>query len=502
MADTQPVLPRCSSHRNHIRIWIKVFVFKMMFGFISEMSSMNDGQYIYHFVKEQLLKNSVQNNATSLATNMTINNGNCQTGNTSSTSVEGRVQSETTTINQYSEMTSSGISVFVLILLGPLTDKVGRKPLLIWNVTMLLIGMTIRTAVVFNSLNVYLVLITSAFTGLSGTHYAYDLASSGIMADTTTKNKQRSFVMILYNSAGSIGFLIAQIATGYLIHYFGYISQYIICAVILLILDISIIVLLKEEKRKTFDKCGTICSISKKSQIWSLVTDKEIGDRKHIFSWLLVFTFFMFAVTAYVPLQNLYQLGSPFCWDSERIGWYGASLSLVQGLIGPLVIALLQLCLPDEIILQFGYLSTIVCFAIYGIASHTWMLYTIVGIGVIRYSPMTLIKAILSRKVHPDKQGVLFSNMALVDSVVRVAGVAAFSGIYKQTRPILKGMVFLFMGGLSLVSALMAIFCTNIYGIDPHQRERKDSSVSDQEIHEEEKENTNNDKINIQYSFE
>jgi hypothetical protein len=42
---------------------------------------------------------------------------------------------------------------------------------------MLLIGMTIRTAVVFNSLNVYLVLITSAFTGLSGTHYAYDLAS-------------------------------------------------------------------------------------------------------------------------------------------------------------------------------------------------------------------------------------------------------------------------------------------------------------------------------------
>jgi hypothetical protein len=48
----------------------------------------------------------------------------------------------------------------------------------------------------------------------------------------------------------------------------------------------------------------------------------------------------------------------------------------------------------------------------------------------------------------------------------------------------------------------MAICCTNIYGIDPHQRERKDSSVSDQEIHEDEKENTNNDNINIQYSFE
>ena len=56
-------------------------------------------------------------------------------------------------------MTSSGISVFVMILLRPLTDKVGRKPLLIWNVTMMLIGVTIRTAVVFNSLNVYLVLI-------------------------------------------------------------------------------------------------------------------------------------------------------------------------------------------------------------------------------------------------------------------------------------------------------------------------------------------------------
>lgn len=501
MADTQPVLPRRSSHGYHIRIWMQVFIFKMMYGFISEMSSMNDGQYIYHFVKEQLLKNSDNNNATPIGSNTTLNNGNCQTGNTSSTSVESRAQSEATTINQYSEMTGSGISVFVMILLGPLTDKVGRKPLLIWNVTMMLIGTTIRTAVVFNSLNVYLVIITSAFTGLSGTHYTYDLASSGIMADTTRRNKQRSFVMILYNSAGSMGFVIAQIGTGYLIHYFGYISQYIICAVVLLILDTSIIVLLKEEKRKTSDKCGTICSISKKSQIWSLVTDKDIGDRKHIFSWLLVFTFFMLAVTAYVPLQNLYQLGSPFCWDSERIGWYGASLSLVQGIIGPLVIALLQLRLPDEIVLQFGYLTTIICFVLYGIASHSWMLYTVVGIGVIRYSPMTLIKAILSRKVHPDKQGVLFSNMALVDSVVRVAGVAAFSSIYKQTRPTLKGMVFLFMGGLSLVSALMAIFCTNIFGIDPNQRERNDSSVSDQEIHED-KENTNNDKIDIQYSFE
>jgi hypothetical protein len=62
--------------------------------------------------------------------------------------------------------------------------------------------------------------------------------------------------------------------------------------------------------------------------------------------------------------------------DSESMGWYGASLSLVMGLIGPLLIALLQRCLPDEIVLQFGYLSSIVCFAICGIASHTWMLYT------------------------------------------------------------------------------------------------------------------------------
>ena len=43
-------------------------------------------------------------------------------------------------------------------------------------------------------------------------------------------------------------------------------------------------------------------------------------------------------------------------------------------------------------------------------------------------------------------------------------------------------------------------FCTNIYGIGRHQRE--DSSMSDQKIHEEEKEKTNNDNINIQYSYE
>ncbi|VDI66381.1 MFS transporter, PCFT/HCP family, solute carrier family 46 (folate transporter), member 1/3 [Mytilus galloprovincialis] len=470
MDEKEGLIHQNASGKILTRIWVQLFIFKMLSGFQSEMSSVNDGQYIYHFVKQHLLNYTLTNGSTVSTENRSMEIESCQSGNKSSNFLESKAQSEATTINQYSEMISSGISVVIMIVLGPMTDRIGRKFLLVWNVSMLLIGMSVRTFVVYNSLDVYLVLVSSVFNGLSGTHYTYDLASSGIMADTTSKDKQRSFVMILYTSANGIGFFIAQIITGYSIHYFGFIPQYFMCAGILLILDLSIVIFLKEQRPKPAKHNVKVCSVSLKSQIWSMITDADIGNRKHIFSWLFVFILLKLAGTAYSPISNLYKLGWPFCWSSERIGWYGAGLSIAECIFAPLIIAILQRCTPDEIILQVCNLSSIVSYMAYGLAMHSWMLYTVIGIGVIGDSGETMITAILSRKVSPDKQGVLFSNMAVLDSAVRVVGVAAFSDVYKQTRPIFKGMVFLVMGGLVLLSSLMALFFTCIYGCDPAQK--------------------------------
>jgi MFS family permease len=72
------------------------------------------------------------------------------------------------------------------MLVGPMTDRIGRKPILIWNGLLVFLSCACRTVVVFFDLNLYLFVIAVMVNGFSETFYTFSFTNYALMPDVTT----------------------------------------------------------------------------------------------------------------------------------------------------------------------------------------------------------------------------------------------------------------------------------------------------------------------------
>jgi hypothetical protein len=72
---------------------------------------------------------------------------------------------------------------------------------------------------------------------------------------------------------------------------------------------------------------------------------------------------------------HLYELGSPFCWSSVKIGWYTAGTYFWEYIVGIFIFKALLLFFTDVKISFFGYVSYIISLVIFGFSTSDWMIY-------------------------------------------------------------------------------------------------------------------------------
>ena len=123
---------------------------------------------------------------------------------------------------------------------GPLADKIGRKPLLLWNVTISFVSFVCKTVIVYRNMNLYFYVIACGILGLSGSFYTFHLANLALLADATTKGKERSLTLTIYDTLLGIGTVSSQIGTGYLIQLVGFTYPFLITSGLVLALLILI----------------------------------------------------------------------------------------------------------------------------------------------------------------------------------------------------------------------------------------------------------------------
>ena len=84
-------------------------------------------------------------------------------------------------------------------------------------------------------------------------------------------------------------------------------------------------------------------------QIVSLFS-KEQREKSSFNKFLLlfiVFIFYYFPFDSFVSNRPLYQLGPPFCWTSEYIGWYGAGEDIELFLIATAILKIAHMFTND-----------------------------------------------------------------------------------------------------------------------------------------------------------
>lgn len=337
-----------------------VLLYGLSYGFALNITRRAQPQYVYSFLK------NTDRNTTNVSISKTCTDNN-----------EDIIQQEASSWSWYFIITEYGLSVPIVILIGPLSDRFGRKPILIWNGFLTFLSYVCRTLVVYKGLSLYYLLATHVIDGLSGSFYTFDLANHAIITDITAVDNSRSFLMVVFNSILGVSVMTASLLTGYTIKWKGYTLPFFITTCILLFYVLLLKITLKEPKIKSQYSTDKQSTSTQLLQIISLCRKDSVNIHKlgHLMIFIVIYFLYYFPFNSFDVLRTLYQLGPPFCWSSVHIGWYGSAEDMEIFVLATVIMKVLQCFFKDEIITVLGLISSAGCLSIFGIASKDWMIY-------------------------------------------------------------------------------------------------------------------------------
>ncbi|XP_069142123.1 proton-coupled folate transporter-like [Argopecten irradians] len=366
---------------------------------------------------------------------------------------EDESQTEAASLTWRLSMVQMAVSIPMIVLLGTYSDIIGRKYCLLISFVCnaLLYGCTCLVAAL--DLPLGYLYVGYALSGLGGAHFNLFATLSASIADLTVASKSRSLSFaILYFSAG-VGLSSSQLAEGYIIKLYGFVWPLGFASVIVLLGAVIIFLFFKNEIPI---KSSGIKDILSNMKVFFSGKEKYKRAPKWVFIVSIIGMFLFYSPNDNrVDLETLLQLRSPFCWDSQYVGWYQSGESAVHMLAGPLLMMILQKFYSDETIAVAGLLSGMLFYLLFAVASSDWMIYAGAALGILMMAVPACLKASLSKMVPSDFQGSLFACIYLMSVFSTMTGSTIFNNIYANTQTSMHGLTFLVMAGFNLV----AIFC-------------------------------------------
>lgn len=267
--------------------------------------------------------------------------------------------------------------LFVVVFGGIMSDYYGRRFFIILPLLGTFLQYFATLVVVQYNLDIKYFFVGFLLAGITGTRCTLSMALSGVVADITKYDKSRSFTFALLHLYDGIGSIIAHISTGYTLKYLGSVPPCLVSFVLCffnLFTGLYLPETLGNSKRKTND--DTLCQkVGRFFAFYTSSSNLRDGQVWQFVMCVLALTFVISPFTTRSSVDVLYFLGQPFCFTSEKIGWYDSADDVVSLCISAFVLKLLHFCANDDTIAILSCLSGILSFTIEGFASVWWMLY-------------------------------------------------------------------------------------------------------------------------------
>ncbi|XP_029469524.1 proton-coupled folate transporter isoform X2 [Rhinatrema bivittatum] len=362
--------------------------------------------------------------------------------------------------------------LFAVMLLGPWSDSVGRRPVLILPALGLALQAAIYLVVMYQKLHVGYFLLGRILSGLCGDFNMILAACFASIADTSDRRSRTFRVAILEACLGIAGML-ASIIGGHWCKAQGYINPFWLVFAGNLVTALYAIFCVRESVREK--KCAKLFSSRHYLTVYRLFTVP--GEDRHRAQLCLYSLALLLVVTVHFGAKDLfvlYELSSPLCWGSDLIGYASAAehLTYLSSLAG---LRALQLCLEDAWVAEMGLLSNISGLIVISVATTTALMFTGFGIRFLAMATTPVIRSKLSKLVDEREQGALFASVACVEGLSSLVSTGLFNALYPATLPFMKGFPFLF-GGLILLIPVAIIGLTEKCSSKPEYREFTEAS--------------------------
>jgi len=305
---------------------------------------------------------------------------------------------------------------FCAPLLGALSDRFGRRPLLLWS----LLGLGLHFLLLGLAPSLPLMLLARIIGGTAGA--SFSVANAYASDVTPPERRAKSFGLI--GAAFGMGFIFGPMAGGLLGAIDLHLPFYAAAALSLINAAYGFLVVpesLPVERRAAF-------SIRRANPFAALLTlsrHREIGNLVIVFALV---------VMAQLMLQTTWVLYTNFRfnWGPRENGFalfcVGLVATVTQGaLLGPLLRRF-----GDVRMALTGIAVGTLAYVLYGVAQQGWIMYAVIVGNFISFAAGPALQGIVSNAVHPNEQGVTMGALNSINSIMFVVAPAIGTPLLAQ----------------------------------------------------------------------
>ncbi|XP_028938335.1 proton-coupled folate transporter [Ornithorhynchus anatinus] len=360
------------------------------------------------------------------------------------------VETETSHWSLYINLSGFLVGLFSSTLLGPWSDSVGRRPLLVLATAGLALQAALSLLVVTLRLHVGFLLLGRLLSGLCGDYNGVLAGGFAAVADVSARDARTFRVAVLEACLGVAGML-GGVVGGHWLRAQGFVNPFWLVLAVQVTAVVYAAFGFRESVREP--RPARLLTLRHYRAVLALYTAPgPEKSRKHLALYSLAF---FLVVTVHFGARDvfvLYELSSPLCWGSDLIGYGSAALHLayLTSLGG---LRALQLCLEDSWVAEISLASNIVGLVVISVATTTPVMFAGYGLLFLSLACTPVIRSKLSKLVGEEEQGALFASLACVEGLCLLTATGIFNSLYPATLNFMKGFPFLLGAVILLIPA-------------------------------------------------
>jgi DHA1 family tetracycline resistance protein-like MFS transporter len=341
-------------------------------------------------------------------------------------------------------------------LIGNLSDRFGRKPVLILSLLML----GVDYAITGLAPTIGWLFIGRILSGMVGAAYT---TANAYIADVSPPEK-RAANFGLTGAAFGIGFVVGP-AIGGLLGQYGVRLPFFVAAGVAVANALFGLIVMKEslppEKRRKFEfwRANPVGSV--------------IAIRRHpaVLGFVGIFVLMRLAHDAN-PVIWSYYVYLKFHWTTAQLGWALAFLGTVMAFVFGVLTRILIPRIGELRASYIGLTAGAIGFAGYAFASQGWMMYPWMLVWSLMGLAMPAINGIISKQVPSNEQGEVQGALASVGGITSIVAPALLTNVFAwftaANAPIyFPGAAFLAAGSMLALAALLLTRATHHFAARP-----------------------------------
>src|ERR1700761_9408587 len=331
-------------------------------------------------------------------------------------------------------------------LIGNLSDRFGRKPVLIISLLMLGVDYLITGL----APNIWWLFVSRILSGIAGAAYT---TANAFIADVSPPEK-RAANFGLTGAAFGIGFVVGP-AIGGLLGQFGPRIPFFAAAALAVANALFGLLVMKEslppEKRRKFE-------LWRANPVGSLIALKRYPM---VLGFVGVLILMRLAHDAN-PVIWSYYVYLKFHWTTAQLGWALAFLGIIMAFVFGFLTRIAIPKLGEHNAAIIGMTAGAVGFAGYAFATQGWMMYPSMLVWSLMGLAMPSINGIISKHVPGNEQGELQGALASIGGVTSIVAPVLLTSVFSYfTAPgapvYFPGSAFLAAGIMLALAALMVV---------------------------------------------